>query len=140
MVSAKWAVFEDGSHQYRVREGELVTVDYRDATTQGDRIEFGRVLLYCDGEDRRIGQPLVEGARILGNVVDYPSEKLYIQHFRRRKNYRRLRGHRQHYTRVLVRHILLPGQEPPAAEPPPPAPAPTPQATAPPPSPPTPTA
>jgi large subunit ribosomal protein L21 len=55
------------------------------------------------------------------DVVDHPSVKLYIQHFRRRKNYRRLKGHRQHYTELRVRNILLPGMEPSA--PPPPAPA-----------------
>jgi hypothetical protein len=53
---------------------------------------------------------------------------LYIQHFRRRKNYRRLTGHRQPYTAVRVRSILLPGMEPPA---PPPPEAPGPEATAP---------
>jgi large subunit ribosomal protein L21 len=112
-----YAVFEDGSRQYRVSEGDVVKVDYR-AGDKGARIEFGRVLLYADGNDTRIGQPLVAGMRILGEVVDHPSTKLYIQHFRRRKNYRRLRGHRQPYTSVRIRHILLPGQEPPAAPPP----------------------
>jgi large subunit ribosomal protein L21 len=131
-----YAVFEDGSRQYRVSEGELVTVDYRDVE-QGERIEFGRVLLYCDGEDRRIGQPVVAGMRVLGEVVDHPSTKLYIQHFRKRKNYRRLRGHRQHYTQVRVRHILLPGQEPPAPGAAPPPPPPAPEASALPPAPPT---
>jgi large subunit ribosomal protein L21 len=115
-----YAVFEDGSHQYRVSEGELVTVDYRDVEV-GQRVEFGRVLLYCNGDERRIGQPLVEGMRVLGEVVEHPSKKLYIQHFRKRKNYRRLRGHRQHYTRLRIRNILLPGQEPPAQTAPPPA-------------------
>ncbi len=120
-----YAVFEDGSRQYRVSEGDVVRVDYRDAEI-GSRIEFDRVLLYQSPEDTRIGQPLVEGARVVGDVVNHPSTKLYIQHFRRRKNYRRLRGHRQPYTAVEVRHILLPGQEPPAAPPPeqPPAEAP----------------
>jgi large subunit ribosomal protein L21 len=122
-----YAVFEDGSHQYRVSEGDLVRLDYRD-TAVGDRLEFNRVLLYQAGDETRIGQPLVEGARILAEVVDHPSEKIYVQHFRRRKNYRRLRGHRQPYTEVQIRNILLPGQEPPAAppgeattQPPPPA-------------------
>jgi hypothetical protein len=50
---------------------------------------------------------------VLAEVVDHPSTKLYIQHFRRRKNYRRLRGHRQPYTAVQVRSILLKGMEPP---------------------------
>src|SRR5579885_424630 len=115
-----FAVFEDGSHQYRVQEGDVVQLDYREAEP-GARLEFGRVLLYQNADDLRIGQPLVEGARVLGEVVEQTSVKLYIQHFRRRKNYRRLRGHRQHYTRVQVRNILLPGQEPPAESPPPPA-------------------
>ena len=111
-----YAVFEDGSRQYRVSEGDVVKVDFR-AGDKGALVEFGRVLLYAEGNDTRIGQPMVEGMRILGEVVDHPSTKLYIQHFRRRKNYRRLRGHRQPYTSVRIRHILLPGQEPPAAPP-----------------------
>jgi large subunit ribosomal protein L21 len=115
-----FAVFEDGSRQYRVQEGDVVQLDFREAEP-GTRLEFGRVLLYQNADDLRIGQPLVEGARVLGEVVDQTSVKLYIQHFRRRKNYRRLRGHRQYYTRIQVRNILLPGQEPPAAPPPAPA-------------------
>src|SRR5438067_732993 len=119
-----YAVFVDGSRQYRVSEGDVVRVDYRNADV-GSRVEFAQVLLYTNGTDLRIGQPIVEGVRIVGDVVDHPSIKLYIQHFRRRKNYRRLRGHRQPYTSVRVKHILLPGQEPPPAPAPetPPAPA-----------------
>jgi large subunit ribosomal protein L21 len=70
--------------------------------------------------------------------VDHPSTKLYIQHFRRRKNYRRLRGHRQPFTEVQVRSILLPGMEPPTESPsseagpqPTPAPVPSSQTTSP---------
>src|SRR5205085_7793019 len=106
----------DGSRQYRVQEGDVVQLDFREAE-KGKRLEFGRVLLYRNADDLRVGQPIVEGARVLGEVVEQTSIKLYIQHFRRRKNYRRLRGHRQHYTRVQIRNILLPGQEPPAAAP-----------------------
>lgn len=108
-----YAVFEDGSRQYRVSEGDVVQLDYREAEV-GSRLEFTRVLLYTEGTDTRIGQPVVEGARVLGEVIDHPSTKLYIQHFRRRKNYRRLKGHRQPYTTVQIRYILLPGMEPPA--------------------------
>jgi large subunit ribosomal protein L21 len=109
-----YAVFEDGSRQYRVSEGDVVQVDYREAEV-GERLEFSRVLLYQGGDDTRIGQPIIEGARVLAEVVGHPSTKLYVQHFRRRKNYRRLRGHRQPYTAVQIRNILLPGMEAPAA-------------------------
>src|SRR5262245_17982698 len=106
-----YAVFEDGSRQYLVEEGDVVKVDYR-ATEEGEEIEFGRILLYQNEGDTRIGQPLVDGARVVGEVVGHPSTKLYIQKFRRRKGYRRLRGHRQFYTEVLITSILLPGQQP----------------------------
>jgi large subunit ribosomal protein L21 len=110
-----YAVLEDGSRQYKVSEGDKVRVDYREAEP-GARLEFQRVLLYAEGETVHIGQPIVEGARIVGEVIEHPTTKIYVQHFRRRKNYRRLRGHRQPYTTVQVRNILLAGQEPPKSE------------------------
>lgn len=108
-----YAVFEDGSRQYRVSEGDVVRLDYRDAEV-GSRLEFNRVLLFKGNADLQIGQPVIEGARIVGEVIDHPTTKHYVQHFRRRKNYRRLRGHRQPFTAVQIRSILLPGQEAPA--------------------------
>lgn len=112
-----YAVFEDGSRQYRVAEGDILTVDYREAEV-GTRLEFNRVLIYRSDDETRLGQPLIEGLRVLAEVVDHPSTKYYIQKFRKRKNSRRFRGHRQWYTKVQVKHILLPGAEPPAAPPP----------------------
>ena len=99
-----YAVFEDGSRQYRVSEGDLVKVDFRDLA-EGAGVEFPRVLLYKDGDALQVGQPTLAGARVTGEVVDHPTVKHYVQHFRRRKNYRRLRGHRQWYTRVRIQSI-----------------------------------
>ena len=113
-----YAVFEDGSRQYRVSEGDFVRLDFRDVE-EGKRIEIGRVLLYQNADDTRIGQPIIEGARIVADVVEHPTTKVYVQKFRRRKNYRRLRGHRQPFTEVEIRSILLPGQEAPSEHPPP---------------------
>jgi large subunit ribosomal protein L21 len=116
-----YAIIEDGSRQYKVSEGEVVKVDFRrgdgeefEGIPKGTSVEFPRVLLYRNGDELRVGQPAVEGMRVVGEVVDHPSTKVYIQKFRRRKNYRRLKGHRQHYTSVRVKHILLPGQAAPA--------------------------
>jgi large subunit ribosomal protein L21 len=106
-----YAVFEDGSRQYIVEEGDVVRVDFRSVDI-GETIEFGRILLYSNEADLLIGQPLVEGARIIGEVIDHPSQKCTIQHFRRRKNYRRFKGHRQPFTEVEVLYILKQGEEP----------------------------
>ena len=108
-----YAIFEDGSRQYRVSVGDKVRVDYRD-TAVGGRVEFERVLLYANGGDVKIGQPTVAGMRVLGTVKGQPSTKIYVQHFRRRKNYRRLKGHRQHYLEIEVTNILMPGEPTPA--------------------------
>ena len=100
-----YAIFEDGSRQYRVQEGDVVNVDYRDVEL-GASIEFGRVLLLQQDTDTKIGQPTVNGARIVTQVVNFPSTKTYIQHFKRRKNQRRFTGHRQPYTAVKVMQIV----------------------------------
>ncbi len=100
-----YAIFEDGSRQYRVQEGDVVNVDYRDVQI-GSNIEFARVLFVQQDAGPKIGQPTITGARIVGQVVALPSTKIYIQHFRRRKNYRRLKGHRQHYTAVRISQIV----------------------------------
>ncbi len=102
-----YAVFEDGSRQYRVQEGDVVNVDFREAQV-GSNLEFNRVLLAQRDNETKIGQPVIAGARVVGEVVDHPSIKLYIQHFKRRKNLRRLRGHRQPYTAVRINKIELP--------------------------------
>jgi len=77
-----FAVFEDGSRQYSVSEGDVVRVDYRNMEV-GDEIVFDRVLLYRNEGDLQIGQPVLAGARVVAEVIDHPSEKYYIQHYRR---------------------------------------------------------
>src|SRR5262245_61836045 len=128
-----YAVFEDGSRQYRVSEGDVLLVDFRDVA-RGSRLTFEKVLLYRNGDDLQIGQPLITGARVLADVTrrpteddPHPSVKVYVQKFRRRKNYRRLRGHRHPYVGVQVKHTLLADRETPAAPPPASAPEPPPE-------------
>jgi large subunit ribosomal protein L21 len=109
------AIIEDGSRQYLIEEGDVIQLDYR-AAEEGDQIELPHVLLYKNGDDLQIGRPTLAGARVLAEVIDHPSVKTYIQKFRRRKNYRRFKGHRQYFTQVVINHILLAGQEPPPPE------------------------
>jgi large subunit ribosomal protein L21 len=103
-----YAVFEDGSRQYRVQEGDVVKVDYRDVQV-GANIEFKRVLLCQQDTNTNIGQPVIAGASIVGEVIAFPSTKVFIQHFKRRKNERRFKGHRQPYTSVKIQKIVVPG-------------------------------
>ena len=101
-----YAVFEDGSRQYRVSEGDQIDVDFRDVGV-GNQIEFDRVLLFSGTEGVRVGNPTVLNAKVVAEVVEHgKGEKIYIQKFRRRKNYHRRTGHRQPFTRIRVRQIV----------------------------------
>jgi large subunit ribosomal protein L21 len=100
------AIFRDGGRQYKVEQGATVDVDYRDLEP-GSSIEFPEVLYVSEaGGPPRIGTPLLEGARVVGEVVGkVKGKKLTVMHFRRRKNSRRRIGHRQVYTQVRIDKI-----------------------------------
>jgi len=104
-----YAIIEDGSHQFRVREGDRIRVDRRDGKP-GDELVFPKVLLIT-GEDGApaIGAPVLEGARVVAKIVNqFRAKKIIIQKFRRRKNVRRRNGHRQPYTMVQITNLVQP--------------------------------
>lgn len=105
-----YAIFEDGSHQFRVREGDQIRVDRRDGKA-GDEVVFSRVLLIAGSPaGPTIGTPQVEGARVVGTIVNqFRAKKIIVQKFRRRKNVRRRRGHRQPYTTVRITSLVAAG-------------------------------
>jgi large subunit ribosomal protein L21 len=100
-----YAIFEDGSRQYRVAVGDSVRIDHREVAV-GSTLELGKVLLIGNGQDVKIGQPMVAGAKVVAEVTGHPKTKTVIQHFRRRKNYRRLKGHTQPFVQVKITQIL----------------------------------
>jgi large subunit ribosomal protein L21 len=103
-----YAIFEDGSHQFRVREGDTITVDRRDGEP-GSELIFNRVLLIAGDGAPTIGLPLLAGARVVARIVrEFRDKKIVIQKFRRRKNMRRRNGHRQYYTSVQITSIVGP--------------------------------
>src|SRR4051794_34847118 len=100
-----YAIFEDGSHQFRVREGDRIVVDRRQGEP-GSEVVFPKVLLLAGPDGPTIGTPVVEGARVVAKIVDqFRAKKIVIQKFRRRKNYRRRTGHRQSHTMVLITSV-----------------------------------
>jgi large subunit ribosomal protein L21 len=97
-----YAIFEDGSHQFRVREGDRIVLDHREGEP-GTELVFPKVLLIASPDGATIGTPIVEGARVVAKIVkQFRTKKIVIQKFRRRKNYRRRKGHRQPHTVVQI--------------------------------------
>ena len=99
-----FAVIRTGGKQYRVEPGTLIRVEKIDGDV-GTAVEFNEVLLAA-GDAVRIGTPLVEGAVVRGQIVAHARvKKVLIFKKKRRKNYRRRRGHRQSLTTVRVTEI-----------------------------------
>jgi large subunit ribosomal protein L21 len=100
-----YAIISEDGRQFKVEEGQELDVDYRDLSA-GDQIKFDRVLAYRDDETLKVGQPILEGASVTGEVMSLvQGPKLVVQKARRRKGYRRKTGHRQLYTRVKISKI-----------------------------------
>lgn len=108
-----YAVFRSGGKQYRASEGERVRVERLDAQ-EGDTVEFDQILMVGDGADVKLGAPLVQDSHVKG-VVTFQGrgKKVVVTKFKRRKNYKRIMGHRQHYTEVQITSI---GAEAPAVQ------------------------
>ncbi len=99
------AVFRDGGHQYKVSEGDTLDIEYREAES-GSKLEFSEVLLVGEGAEARIGTPTVSGAKVVAKVIGpVKGKKVIVTKFRRRKDSRTRRGHRQSYLRVQVESI-----------------------------------
>jgi len=100
-----YAIISEGGRQFKVEEGQELDIDYRDLTA-GSQVTFDRVLALQDDDTLHVGQPILEGATVTGEVLSVvQGPKLVIQKARRRKNYRRKTGHRQLYTRVKISKI-----------------------------------
>lgn len=100
-----YAVIASGGKQHRVTEGERLKLEKIDAEV-GANIEFDQVLLVGSGEDIKIGQPVVEGAKVTAEVVAHGrGDKIRIIKFRRRKHHMKRMGHRQWFTEVRITGI-----------------------------------
>ena len=101
-----YAIIRDGGRQYKVAPGQRIDIDLRDSVNAGDTLEFSHVLAIGGDEGLKLGTPAIDGARVIAKVIGVEKgEKLYIQKFRRRKNYKRRTGHRQQYTRIEIAEI-----------------------------------
>lgn len=100
-----YAVIVTGGKQYKVAEGEFLKIEKLDVPV-GEAISFDRVLLIGNGEDVKIGAPVVDGAKVTAEVIDQGRhDKITIIKFRRRKHSMKRQGHRQWYTEIKITGI-----------------------------------
>ena len=100
-----YAVIVTGGKQYKVAEGEFLKVEKLEIAT-GEAVAFDRVLLVGNGDDVKIGAPVVDGAKVTAEVVAYGrGEKVRIIKFRRRKHHMKRQGHRQWFTEIKITGI-----------------------------------
>ncbi|HSG87843.1 MAG TPA: 50S ribosomal protein L21 [Pseudomonadales bacterium] len=100
-----FAVFESGGKQHRVQEGDVIRLEKLEVTA-GDAVEFDRVMLVGEGDDLAVGTPLVDGGKVIAEVLSHGrGKKVTTIKFKRRQNYHRKIGHRQSYTEIRVTGI-----------------------------------
>ena len=101
-----YAIFETGGKQYKAEKGDILQVEKLEGEA-GDQVEFSRVLLIKDDKELKVGNPFLEGAKVIGRIRRQGrGRKIIVFKYRRRKNYRRKQGHRQYYTWVEVEDIV----------------------------------
>lgn len=104
-----YAVIRTGGKQYRVAPGDVIRVESQ-GNGAGGQIEFSDVVA-VSGEPGQINRPQSD-ARVMGEVVEQGREKkILVFHYKRKKQYKKLRGHRQQYTAVRITEINFDGQK-----------------------------
>jgi large subunit ribosomal protein L21 len=100
-----YAVIKTGGKQYRVEAGEEVKVEKLQGEV-GDPVAFDKVLLTSDGEKVDVGRPYLENAKVVGRITrHHKDKKIVVFKYKRRKGFRRKRGHRQEFSLVKIENI-----------------------------------
>jgi len=101
----KYAIIQTGSKQYRVQEGDELDVELLGAE---NNFTFDKVLLLNDGTNAVVGLPYVQHCKVHATILgETKGPKVIAFKYKKCKNYRRLRGHRQKYSRVKIETIAL---------------------------------
>ena len=104
-----YCIIADGGRQYRVSEGQELEVDFR-PVERGSELVLDKVLAVSKDGKLQLGAPLIDGAVVKAEVLGLvQGDKIYIQKFRRRKNYRRRTGHRSVATKIRISEIPAAG-------------------------------
>ncbi|MFH0725857.1 MAG: 50S ribosomal protein L21 [Pseudomonadota bacterium] len=100
-----YAVVATGGKQYKVQEGEVLRVEKLEGNV-GEAVSFDRVLMVSNGETVQVGCPVLESIAVRGHIVEQgKAKKVLVFKYKRRKHYRRTRGHRQQFTAIQIDQI-----------------------------------
>ncbi len=104
-----YAIFKTGGKQYRVKPGDVLDVEKLPLDV-GSVAEFDQVLAVSDDGELNVGTPTVSGAKVVAEVQSqYKDRKIIVFKYKRKTRYRRKKGHRQNYTRLLIQDIQAGG-------------------------------
>lgn len=104
-----YAIVEIQGQQFKAEAGKYLFVNYLgEETKAGDSVEFAKVLLVDADGDVKVGAPTVEGAKVVCEVAEplVKGEHVIVFKKKRRKGYRRLNGHRQYFTKVVIKDVI----------------------------------
>ena len=111
-----YAVLKTGGKQYKVSENDVIIVE-RLSGDSGAKINLDKVLMIGDGDNTSVGNPIIEGALVAAEVLEHKrGDKITVFKKKRRKNYRRTRGHRQELTVLRITDILAAGEKKPGVK------------------------
>ena len=100
-----YAIIKTGGKQYRVAEGDVITIEKLDAEANA-AVTFDEVLTVVNDGDVKVGAPLVDGAKVTGTVLEQgKAKKILVFKYKAKSNYRRRQGHRQPFTKVSIEKI-----------------------------------
>ncbi|MGI6092125.1 MAG: 50S ribosomal protein L21 [Veillonellaceae bacterium] len=100
-----YAIIETGGKQYRVSEGDVLTIEKLD-TNEGETVEFDRVLTVVKDSELILGKPVIADAKVTAKVLEHgKGKKILVFKYKAKSNYRRRQGHRQPFTKVVIEKI-----------------------------------
>ena len=103
-----YVIVEINGQQFKVEEGKNLFVHHIQNAERGAVAEFEKVLLVDNGNEVKVGAPMIDGAKVVCEVLSplVKGDKVLVFHKKRRKGYRKLNGHRQKFTEVTVKEIV----------------------------------
>ncbi len=102
-----YAIVEMLGQQFKVVENQKLFIHRMNRSEVGDQIDFDKVLLVDNNGDVKVGTPVLDDAKVVAEVISHVrGDKVLVFKKKRRKGYRKLNGHRQDFTEILIKKII----------------------------------